>query len=106
MFTEAPIGESGYQLLFVMAKAMDIALSVFVWLILARALMSWFNPSPHNPLVRNIYRLTEPILAPLRRLVPLRNTGLDLSPMLAILIVIILQSVVVSLLDHLLVILR
>jgi YggT family protein len=53
--------------------------------IIIRALMSWFNPSPENPIVRFVIEITEPVLAPLRRIVP-RIGMIDITPIVAILL--------------------
>ncbi len=60
-------------------------LQVYTWVILARVILSWVNPNPTNELLLWVIRLTEPVLAPLRRLVPI--PGLDLSPLLAWLLI-------------------
>jgi YggT family protein len=73
------------------AKILDIALTFYMWVIIIRALISWVNPDPYNPLVQFLYRITEPVLRPIRRRMPLRNVGLDLSPMIVILVIIFLQ---------------
>lgn len=60
---------------------------LYTWVIIIRALVSWVSPDPHNPLVRMLHVATEPVLRPLRRLAPPHKLGgLDLSPLLAILI--------------------
>jgi YggT family protein len=56
-----------------------------VWIIIARALISWVSPDPFNPIVRFLYRATEPVLRPIRRRMPMMQMGLDLSPLVAIL---------------------
>ena len=62
-------------------------LNLYSWVIIIRALVSWVNPDPYNPIVQILYKLTEPVLRPVRRLVPPRALGgLDLSPLIAILI--------------------
>lgn len=62
-------------------------LSLYTWVIIIRALLSWVNPDPYNPLVRMLVAVTEPVLRPLRRLLPPhRMGGLDLSPLVAILL--------------------
>lgn len=62
------------------------ALSLYGWVIIARALVSWVSPDPRNPIVRFLYIATEPVLRPLRRLLPPhRMGGLDLTPILALL---------------------
>ncbi len=63
-------------------------LNLYTWVIIIRALISWVSPDPYNPIVQILRRLTEPVLKPLRRLVPPHVTGgLDLSPILAILLI-------------------
>jgi len=75
---------------------MDIArlalavLQVYTWVILARVVLSWVNPQPRNELLLWVIRLTEPVLGPLRRLVPIR--GIDLSPLLAWLLIQLLMK--------------
>ena len=68
-------------------------LSLYTWVIIIRALLSWVNPDPYNPLVRLLVAVTEPVLSPLRRLLPPRRMGgLDLSPMVAILLLQLLKN--------------
>lgn len=64
-----------------------MVLSFFIWVIVIRALISWVNPDPHNPIVQFLYRVTEPLLQPIRRLMgrTMMTTGIDLSPLVAIL---------------------
>jgi YggT family protein len=66
-----------------------------VWIIIARALISWVSPDPFNPIVRFLYRVTEPVLRPIRRRMSGFQLGFDLSPLVAIL--------ALQLLDYLLV---
>ena len=63
--------------------------------IIIRALMSWFNPSPENPIVRLVMEITEPVLAPLRRIVP-RIGMIDITPIVAILLMNVIQSMLES----------
>lgn len=81
---------------FVMAcaKMVELILSVLYWLILVRALISWVNPDPFNPVVQFLTRTTEPILQPIRRLLP--PMGIDISPVIAFLAIIFLKSFLVS----------
>ncbi len=72
-------------------------LSLYSAIIIVRALISWVSPDPRNPIVRLLSQVTEPVLAPLRRLVPPRVFGgLDLSPILAIVLITLLRSVLLS----------
>jgi YggT family protein len=63
--------------------------------IIIRALMSWFNPSPENPIVRLVIEITEPVLGPLRRIIP-RIGMIDISPIVAILLMNVIQSMLES----------
>ncbi len=65
-------------------------LSLYEYVMLARVLMSWFNPNPNNPIVDGIYRLTEPILSPIRRMLPPMG-GFDLSPLVVFFVLVFLQ---------------
>jgi len=84
------------NLIFALAKIIDIGLTIYMWLIIGRALISWVNPDPYNPIVTFLYRATEPVLAPIRRWIPLRGMGIDISPILVILIIYFLQMFLVK----------
>ena len=60
-------------------------LRVYSWVITARVIISWVNPAPRNELLLWVIRLTEPVMAPLRKLLPI--PGIDLSPLLAWLLI-------------------
>ena len=63
-------------------------MNLYIWVIIAAAIISWVNLSPYHPIVRLLYRLTEPVLAPIRRLLPPWKTfGLDFSPAIVILLI-------------------
>jgi YggT family protein len=68
-------------------------LTVYMWMIIIRALLSWVNPDPWNPIVQFLTRVTEPVLAPIRRVLPSMG-GLDLSPIVLILIIMFIQRVI------------
>lgn len=77
------------------ATVLDYILWLYMWIIIARALISWVNPDPWNPIVQFLDRATEPVLAPIRRWMGWRM-GIDLSPIIAILILTFLQFAVVQ----------
>lgn len=77
------------------ATVLDYVLWLYMWIIIARALISWVNPDPWNPIVQFLDRATEPVLAPIRRWMGGRM-GIDLSPIIAILILTFLQFAVVQ----------
>jgi len=68
-----------------LVNVVHLAITVYIWIIIIRALISWVNPDPFNPVVRFLYRATEPVLRPIRRKLPTFQSGLDLSPLLVIL---------------------
>jgi YggT family protein len=71
-------------------------LTLYKYVLIAAALISWVNPDPFNPIVRLLARLTDPVLRPIRRVIPLGNSGLDLSPMLAILAIFFIRNFLVA----------
>jgi len=79
-----------------LARIIDIVLTLYMWIIIGRALISWVNADPYNQIVIFLYRVTEPVLRLVRRLIPFRNIGIDLSPMIVILVIIFLQYFLVE----------
>jgi len=74
-------------------------LDVYVWVIIAAALITWVSPDPRNPIVMFLRQVTEPVLAPVRRLLPPWKTGgLDFSPLIVILAIKFVEHVVYKLL--------
>lgn len=84
------------NLIVALATLLDLALNIYMWVIIARALLSWVNPDPYNPIVRFLYNITEPVLGAIRRRVPLVFGGLDLSPLLVIAAIMFLQRFLVA----------
>jgi YggT family protein len=78
------------------AKIIDIALTLYMWIIIARAVISWVNPDPFNPIVRFLTNVTEPVLYQIRRRLPLNFGGFDFTPILVILAIIFVQSFLVT----------
>ena len=74
-----------------LAEIIHMCLTVYLWIIVARAAVSWLNPDPHNPIVLFLYRATEPVMAPIRRWIPLRGMGIDVSPIIVIVAIMFLQ---------------
>ena len=71
-----------------------LAIQAYIWIIIIRALISWVNPDPFNPIVRFLYRATEPVLRPIRRRLP--DMPIDFSPMIVIIAIIFLQRFLVK----------
>ena len=89
------------NLLVAIANVLDIGLTILYWLILVRAFLSWVNPDPYNPVVQFLYKVTEPILYPIRKILLLDfRFGIDISPIIAFLLIMFLKSFLVrTLLD-------
>ncbi len=83
------------------ARVLDIALTAYYWIIIVRALVSWVNADPRNPIVQFLHRATEPVLTPIRRWLPTWRWGIDFSPLVAILAVIFVQQFLVRSLGEL-----
>ena len=77
-----------------LASLVSILLTIMYWLILIRALLSWVNPDPFNPLVQFLTRVTEPILEPVRRLLP--PLPIDISPIIVFFVILFLQKFLVA----------
>ena len=78
------------------AEVINIILTFYMWVIIIRALVSWVNPDPYNPVVQFLYKVTEPVLYPIRRLMPVYNIGIDLSPLIVIVIIIFMKGFLVA----------
>lgn len=78
-----------------LAYVLDTVLFLYMWLIIIRALISWVSPDPWNPIVQFLVRATDPVLIVIRRRVGILG-GIDVSPILAILLIMFLQYAVVQ----------
>lgn len=83
------------NLLSAVAEIINMMLTIYLWVIVARALVSWVNPDPYNAVVQLLYKLTEPVLYPIRRMLGSYSIGLDISPLIAILCIYFLQMFLV-----------
>jgi len=81
-----------------LGNLVDVLIQAYIIVIIVRALISWVNPDPYNPIVRFLYRVTEPALRPIRHRLPTVAMGLDLSPIVLILILTLLQWYLVPML--------
>jgi YggT family protein len=84
------------NLLEALAAVLHLVLNIYIWILVARAIISWVNPDPYNPIVRFLYRVTEPVLRPVRNVLPLQGIGLDLSPMIVLLVIYVLDRFLVN----------
>ena len=77
------------------ATVIHYVLNFYMWIIIARALLSWVNPDPYNQIVRFIHNITEPVLYPIRSRVPYMG-GIDVSPIIVILGIVFLEKFLVG----------
>lgn len=82
-------------------KILNGALTIYFWVIFARALFSWIRPNPFNPVVRIVYRLVDPVTRLISRIVPTRFGMVDVAPFFLMLIIIFLQEFLTRLILHL-----
>ena len=79
-----------------LAGLLDTVLTLYVWVIVARSVISWVNADPHNPIVRVLRNLTDPVLDRLRQAVPMAFGGIDMAPVVAIVILWFLRAFLVT----------
>ncbi len=84
------------NLVLAIASILDIVLSVYMWVVIIAALVTWVNPDPYNPIVRFLHSVTEPVLRPVRRLIGFRLGPIDISPMIVILGIIFIQKFLIG----------
>ena len=78
-----------------LAQVLDYLLWAYMWILFGRVVVSWVNADPYNPIVRFLYNATEPVLARIRRLLPVYAGGFDLSPLVAWIAILFLQRFLV-----------
>ena len=84
------------NLIAAIAGVLDIVLSIYMWIVIIAAVISWVNPDPYNPIVRFLYSVTEPVFGLVRRILPLPAMGIDVSPIIVLLAIIFLQQFLVK----------
>ena len=84
------------NLLIALATVLNYALTIFMFITIARAVLSWVSPDPYNPIVHFIHNVTEPVLYQIRKRLPMMFGGIDFSPIVVILLIIFLQKFVVD----------
>lgn len=86
------------NILYALAKLVELAdglLTVYKYILIATALISWVNPDPYNPIVNFLYRVTEPLLSRIRRKLPPMG-AIDLSPLVAFALIYVVQIVILN----------
>ncbi|WP_297454971.1 YggT family protein [Persephonella sp.] len=88
------------------SRILDIALTIYMWIVIISALLSWVNPDPHNPIVRFLYNATEPVYRRIRKIIPTVYGGIDIAPIIVLFIIMFLQYFLVPSLHELAIRLR
>ncbi len=78
-------------------QVVNLFFQIYIFIVIARALVSWVNPDPHNPIVRFLYNATEPVLARMRRILPLQFGGFDLTPIVLLVLLSIVEQLLLRL---------
>jgi YggT family protein len=88
------------NLLFAVAKIIDFTVTLYIFAVIARVILSWMQYDPYSQIIRFIYNITEPVLIRIRQVIPTFG-GIDISPMILIFVLYILEGFVVSTLNDL-----
>jgi YggT family protein len=88
------------NLISALAGVLDIILTIYMWIVIISALITWVNPDPYNPIVRFLYSVTEPAFSFVRRKLPLPPMGIDVSPIVVLLAIVFLQQFLVRTLQQ------
>lgn len=73
-------------------QVVSLVFQIYIFIVIARALVTWVNPDPYNPVVRFLYNATEPLLARLRRILPLQIGNFDLTPIALLIILSVVEQ--------------
>ncbi len=84
------------NLLEAVARILDAVLFIYMWIVIISALISWVNPDPYNPIVRFLRNITEPVYNQIRKFIPTNFGGIDIAPLIVILIIMFLRYFVVN----------
>lgn len=83
-----------------LGSILKAVLNFYSFVIIASVVVSWVSADPYNPIVRTVHALTEPVYARVRRVLPTRIGGLDLTPLVVILAIMFVEKLIVQSLLH------
>lgn len=78
------------------AQLFDLLIQLYIYIVIGRALISWVNPDPYNPIVRFLHKATDPVFYRIRRVVPLVFSGIDLTPIALLIFLYFIKQIIVS----------
>jgi YggT family protein len=76
-------------------------ITVYIWVLIIGALLSWVRPDPYNPIVQIIYRLTEPAYRFVRRIMPTVFNGIDLAPLILVILLQVMDVILINIINAL-----
>jgi YggT family protein len=82
-------------------QLVSLFFQIYTFIVIGRVIISWVNPDPYNPIVRFLYNATEPVLQRIRRLLPLQFSGIDLSPIVLLIGLALIQNILLQLIASL-----
>ncbi len=85
-------------LLVALARLVDLVFNIYIFIVVARALVSWVSPDPYNPIVRFLHNATDPVLYRMRRMLPFSTGSIDFTPMILIFLLYMAQGFLVNML--------
>jgi YggT family protein len=88
-------------LLSTLAEVINLVFQIYIFIVIARALVSWVSPDPYNPIVRFLYQATDPALVRIRRLLPATLGGIDFSPIILLIGLTLVRRLLLELLQQL-----
>jgi len=91
----------GFELVRAIASVVNLIFTLYIWILIARVLITWVSPDPYNPIVRFLSNVADPVLERARRLLPLQFSGFDFSPIVVIVALEFIRRVILNLLYHL-----
>lgn len=74
-------------------QVLQAVLSIYFWIVIGRAVISWVNPDPYNPIVRFLHNATDPVFDRIRRVLPLQFGGMDFTPIALLIVIGVLQNI-------------
>jgi YggT family protein len=89
------------EIILVFAQMINMIITIYIYIVVARAIISWVNPDPYNPIVRFLHNATDPVFYRIRRLIPLNFGAIDFSPIILLFGLFLLQRFVTILLTRL-----
>jgi YggT family protein len=78
-------------------QVLHAILSIYFWIVIGRAVISWVNPDPYNPIVRFLHNATDPVFVRIRRFIPLQFGGMDFTPIFVLIVIGVLQNILAQL---------